>query len=740
MKKYLILFLLLFYNSAFSEIVKKIEITGNERISDETIKVYGNISINSDYGNNEINQILKNLYSTNFFENVDISLNNGILKIALKEYQIINSIKIEGEKANKIKKGIKEQLTLKEKGSFLKNNLNKDINTIKRLYESIGFNFTEVDVKYEEFSEKRVNLIFYVKKGERTKISKINFIGDKKFRDRRLRDIIVSEEDAFYKFITKNTYLNKDNIELDKRLLVNYYKSMGYYDVQIISSNAEITQDYQTTLTFNINAGIRYRITKITTNVSESIDKKVFIPLNKEFKKIIGKYYSPFTIKKLLDEVDVLINDNDLQFVQHSVNEALSGDNIEVKINIFEGPKKIVERINIQGNTITNENVIRSELKLDEGDPFNKLKLDQSISELKARNIFGSVSQSVSEGSSKDLKIIDISVEEKPTGEISAGAGVGTNGGSFSFSIKENNWLGDGIRLSTFVNIDSETLKGAVEVTNPNYNLTGNELNFGISSTANDKPDAGYENNIISTSIGTSFEQYKDVYLSPSLIFTHDDLTVLTGASDNLTKQAGSFTDLSFRYGIFLDKRDRVFMPTDGFLSNFSQTLPVFADSPSLRNSYSFSKYTSFGKNVVGAFKFYGSAINGFSDDVRLSKRLNLNQNRLRGFESGKIGPKDGNDYVGGNYAAAINLETNLPNLLPESTKTDIGLFLDFGNVWSVDYSDNIDDSNKIRSSAGINTSWLSPVGPMTFVISQNISKASTDSTESFNFRLGTTF
>ena len=235
----------------------------------------------------------------------------------------------------------------------------------------------------------------------------VNKILIKKISEITPNIIIVSEENAFYKFITKNTYLNKDNIELDKRLLVNYYKSMGYYDVQIISSNAEITQDYQTTLTFNINAGTRYRITKITTNVSESIDKKVFIPLNKEFKKIIGKYYSPFTIKKLLDEVDVLINDNDLQFVQHSVNEALSGDNIEVKINIFEGPKKIVERINIQGNTITNENVIRSELKLDEGDPFNKLKLDQSISELKARNIFGSVSQSVSEGSSKDLKIIE---------------------------------------------------------------------------------------------------------------------------------------------------------------------------------------------------------------------------------------------------------------------------------------------------------------------------------------------
>ena len=128
------------------------------------------------------------------------------------------------------------------------------------------------------------------------------------------------------------------------------------------------------------------------------------------------------------------------------------------------------------------------------------------------------------------------------------------------------------------------------------------------------------------------------------------------------------------------------------------------------------------------------------NEDVRLSKRTFLSTNRLRGFESGKVGPKDGLDYVGGNYALATNFDLNLPNLLPESTKTDVGLFLDLGNVWGVDYDKTIDDSSKVRSSAGITTNWLSPVGPMSFIFSQNISKASTDVTESFNFRLGTTF
>ena len=167
----------------------------------------------------------------------------------------------------------------------------------------------------------------------------------------------------------------------------------------------------------------------------------------------------------------------------------------------------------------------------------------------------------------------------------------------------------------------------------------------------------------------------------------------------------------------------------------------MVADAPNIRNTYALSSYKTLTQNVIGTFKIFGTAVNGLNDkDVRLSKRANLPSNRLRGFESGKVGPKDGEDHVGGNYAMASNLEVSLPNLLPESTKTDIGLFLDFGNVWSVDYSDSVDDSSKLRSSAGINTSWLSPLGPMSFVFSQNLSKASTDVTESFNFRLGTTF
>ncbi len=182
-------------------------------------------------------------------------------------------------------------------------------------------------------------------------------------------------------------------------------------------------------------------------------------------------------------------------------------------------------------------------------------------------------------------------------------------------------------------------------------------------------------------------------------------------------------------------------MPTDGIIAGFDQTLPLYADKSFLANTVFLSSYKSFGENVIGAGKFYFSSVNGLAgDDVRLSKRRNLSTKRLRGFKRGKVGPKDGEDHIGGNYAASINFEANLPKILPEATKTDIGLFLDMGNVWGVDYDDSIDEARKLRSSAGAAASWMSPIGPMTFILSTNISKHSNDETESFNFNLGTTF
>ena len=336
------------------------------------------------------------------------------------------------------------------------------------------------------------------------------------------------------------------------------------------------------------------------------MDKKLFSELNKSYDKYIGEYYSPFIIKDLLDDIDELINDNNLQFIEHNVEEVKNENSIEIKFNIFESEKTLVERINIKGNNVTEESVVRSELLLDEGDPFTNINLDKSIAKIKSRNIFNNVTAKVKNGSQDNLKVIDIAVEEKPTGEISAGAGVGTNGGSFAINVSENNWLGKGQKLNFELEIDQESLGGTINYTDPNYNFFGNSINYFLSSSDNDKPDQGYENTIYSSGISTSFEQFKDVFLTLGASASYDDLRTLSTASSSLKKQSGQFSEIAGNYGLKFDNRNRVFMPTKGSVFNFSQSLPFYADKRFIDNQIAFSGYKAIAnENIVTATKFY---------------------------------------------------------------------------------------------------------------------------------------
>ena len=729
------------YSNLFAEIVKKFNVKGNNRISSETIKVYGGIEINKNYNEVDLNIVLNKLYDTEFFEDVKVSIVKNELLIVVKEFPFVDQLIIIGEKSNKYKKEIKKVVSTKEKRSFIKSNLVKDIEKIKLLYSSVGYNSAKIEIKTKEVGANRVDVLIEINRGEKTKISSINFIGNKKISNRRLRDVISSQEHKFWKVLARNTNFNKNLLDLDTRLMTNYYKSSGFYDAKVSSKLAKINEAGNAEIIYSIDEGERYIVKKISTNIDVVFDKKIFFPLNKTFEKYIGDYYSPFKVKKILENLDEIIETNNLQFVEHNVEEQIGDKSINIILNVYEGEKNLIERINVFGNNITNEDVIRGELILDEGDPFSRLNLEKSIANIKSRNIFRAVKYEVTDGSKSNLKQIDINVEERPTGEISAGAGIGTTGGSFAIGVSENNWLGSGQSVSFDLEVDKESFTGTLNYNDPNYDFLGNTINYSISSQTNDKPDQGYENSIISAGVGTSFEQYKDVFLSLGLNASHDDLRTTSTASTSLKKQEGTYNEVSGSYGFSYDTRDRSFNPTSGSILSFGQSLPIYADKSFIANSITASRYTSLNEDVIGVGKLFISTINGLgSDDVRLSKRKGLSTKRLKGFKKNKIGPVDNGDYVGGNYVAALNFEANLPRILPENTNVDIGAFLDFGNVWGVDYDSSIDDSNKIRSSTGLVANWMSPIGPMNFVLAQDLSKAETDQTQRFTFNLGTTF
>ena len=732
-----------FFNQLKADIINNIIVNNNERISLGTIKTYGKIEIGKDYSEDDLNQILKNLYETKFFKNISLKIDNQVLIIDLIENKLVQTIIIEGIKSSTIKNTILESLIIKEKAPFNESDISKDLSNIKRSLTSEGYYLSNIDSNIIENNNNTVNIVFNIDIGDKSKISIIEFTGDKIFKTKTLKNIITSEENKFWKFISRNKYLNEQKLLLDERLLKKFYLDNGYYDVKVNTSTATILDDNSFKLVFNINAGNLYTVNKTKLEIPIDYNLSNFNEVQKLLNELEGTLYSFSKISKIVKEIDKISLSREYDFINATILEdKLDNNKININFKVTESEKLYVERVNIFGNNITEESVIRSNLEVDEGDPFNELLHAKGLNNIKALNIFKTVNSETIEGSSPSSKIINIEVVEKPTGEISLGAGVGSDGGTVGFSVSENNFLGKGVKLSTSLRISEDTIRGNFSVNNPNFNYSGRSLITNIERVTIDKlSDSGYESSKTGFSLGTSFEKNENLFFSPGVSTYFEKISTNSSASASLKKQEGSYFENKFSYTLDYDLRNQKFRTTDGIRSIFNQSVPLISDDFALSNSYEFKKWHELENSMVVDINFYGKAINSLTDeDVRVSNRLGLSSSRMRGFETGKIGPRDGNDYVGGNYAAAINLSTTLPMLLESFENIDMKYFIDAGNVWGVDYSDTVDESNSIRSSTGLTVNWFTPIGPMNFAFIQNISKASTDKTESFQFNIGTSF
>ena len=737
------LFFLLLVSSVQSEIVKKIEISGNSRISNETVILFGEVDKDKDLNNNDINKILKNLYKTNFFKEIKVELKNNILKIFVVENPIIQSIELKGIKANKIKNPILASLLLKDNSSFIEYLAKKDKNKITNILKSSGYFFAEVKFILVENSNNTVSLIYDVDLGEKAKIRKIKFIGDKKYKNRKLYRVIVSEENKFWKFLSSRKLLNKERINLDARLLESFYKNKGFYNVKVESSYAQFLDDGKFDLVFNINAGEKFFFNDLKLILPDEYNRENFSKIDSLFAKLKEKPYSYNRVEKILDEVENIALQDQYASINATVEENIVDNNkIDFFVSISELKKEYIERINIVGNNITREEVIRNNLVVDEGDAYNKILHAKSINNLKNLNFFREVSSTVVDGTSKDNKIINIDLQEKPTGEITAGAGVGTSGSTIGFSVKENNFLGKGIKFSTSLDLSEESIRGNFNITNPNFKGTDQMVAAGLQSTEIDRmSNFGYKTTKTGFNLGSQFEYYEDFFLSPSITTYYESLKTAASASENLKKQKGTYFDTDFNYTVTYDKRNQRHQTTEGFISRFNQSIPIVSENNAILNGYELNSYHELTDGMIGTFSFYSKTIHSITgDDVRISERLYMPAGRLRGFERGKVGPVDNSDYVGGNYISAVNLAATLPNIIPSVQNADFSIFYDAGNVWGVDYSSSVDDSNKLRTSTGVAVDWYTIVGPLSFSYSFPLSKATTDKTESFRFNLGTTF
>ena len=738
----IILLISLLATSVKSETLRDIKITGNERISNDTIILFSGLKEVSKISDEIINNSLKNLYETNFFENVSINYIDGQILILVKEFPIIERINIDGIKAKRIEESIFKNLNLKSRSSFNKILLQADKELILNNLKRLGYYFSKIDIFVSNLKDNKVNVTYKVDLGSKAKIKKITFIGDKRFKDKKLKSLIVSEEYKFWKLVSGKKYLSEDLIKLDERLIKNFYLNKGYYNVEVNTSFGKLINDDEFELIFNINSNERIFFGDLNIIIPNDFEKKNYDDINNLFAKIKGEPYSINTVEKILDQINILTTRMEFQSVKSTVNESFELNHINLDFIIEETEKVIIEKINIFGNNVTRENVIRNQFEVDEGDPYNEILFKLSENNIKSLNFFKNVNSEIIDGTNPNLKIINISVEEKPTGEIFAGAGIGTNGGSIAFGIKENNYLGKGLALETNVSISEESLKGNLDVFNPNYNNSDKSLNFNLQAIEIDRTStSGYKTNKTGFGVGTKFEYLSNLNLGLSTNTTIEKIVTDATASTKQKDQAGNYLDTFLNLDFDYDKRNQKFKTTDGFRSAFITNIPVISDTNTLTNTYVYNYYTELYENNISNIGLFLKSANSISDnDIKLSERLFIPSSKLRGFEKGKVGPKDGNDFIGGNYIGSLNFTTNVPQVFENLQSLDILFFVDVANIWGVDYSSTLNDTNEIRSSFGIALDWLTPIGPLSFSFAEAITKGTNDITETFRFNLGTSF
>ena len=742
MIRYIIIFFIILTNITFAEI-KKINIVGNARVSSATIESLVDkkiINIDTIY----INNLTKKIYDTDFFSDVKISFNQDVLTINVAENPIVNFFYVNGVKDSDLDQ-VNKIITLKENSIFSSSKLKKDIEATREFLNASGYYQASITPEVIKIDNNQINLIINIDKKEISKIKNIYFIGNKYFSNSQLMDVITSTEDGWWKIFSTSA-LSEQRIEYDKQLLKDFYRSKSFYDAQIESAFASIDKNNKFTLTYSINSGKKYKFGDYDLKVSGLVlkDEDINEIKNISNKLLKNEFYSPLTIDKINKQITVFLENKKFNNFEINIQDLkVTDDKINIIVQLNEGQKSLVNKINVKGNTITEEKVIRDNLIISEGDQLNSTKLKKSIDNVKSKQLFSKVDYKIEDSDKKNFKDLNLFVKEQPTGNISAGVGYGTNGGLFEASINERNFLGQGINLNFTGRLSSDVIRGEFSFVDPNYKNSNKELAASLFSEVDDYQNSGYENKRAGTRIATKYEIYEDIFFRPNLGVQFDKLEVTGNASSLLRSRQGDFITTSLGYNFLYDQRDSKFSPTSGSIIYFDQNIATFfSDIPTIQTGVGATYYKElFSEKFIGSAKARLANVTAFNDkDVKLSDRIFASASDLRGFEQRGVGPVDSGDHIGGNNLATLSLKSTFPNPIPENLRATTFLFLDMGNVWGADYSSSISDSSKLRTSTGIALDLMSPIGPLSFTYSIPLSKASTDKEQNFLFNIGSSF
>ena len=728
-------------------LVSSIIIDGNKRISSDTIVSLSKIQIGSAYSPTQLNSALQSIKKSSYFKNVDISLVNNVLNINVIENPTINSISFEGNKSlNDI--NLNELITSKQRQTLLISQVEKDTDKIATAYADTGRISAIVTPKVIELSDNRVDLVFEITEGRITEVEKITFTGNRVFSDLRLKGVIATKQAGLFRRLIKSDTFVKDKLDYDTDLLQNFYINKGFIDFEVKSS-VELTREKDAFLiNYNIIEGQQYSFSEIKFDTTKiNIDEKSLVKINK-IKN--GSKYDARRITKLIDEIDIYLVKNGFRFFEPVPLVSRNDENLtmDVEIQLKETQKVFVERIEVEGNSTTLDEVIRLQFDFAEGDPFNRRKVLEAVDKIRGLGFFSNVETSTREGSAPEKIIIEVKLTEKPTGSLGIGAGYNSSDGTVAtFNINERNFLGKGQTVKLDLSTSKIEKQTAIGFEDPSF--LGRNLLAGISfgqttSTPNSNPlktDKLY----FVPKIG--FPLSRDSNLSIKYTFDREDVKLTKDSllvSPQIRADVGKKTRSALTFTYDLDKTNSVVTPTSGFDFKLTQEFNGLGGDISYSQSQlNFKTYkTIFRDDIILSSGLSSGIIVG--SDASIVNRFTLGGDRLKGFRNQGIGPYDSTyaSHLGGKMYTSLSLEASFPIGVPEEYGIFGGLFLDTGSLWGLDDTDSgrIDDSSEIRSALGFSIFWESVIGPLRFNWSKPIKKEKYDVIENFRFTIDTRF
>ena len=727
--------------------ILEIMVQGAKRIDPETIISFGQIELGEQFDDAKLNDIIKNLFNTGLFADVQLSLQDGRLTIVVEENPLINRVIFEGNDRIDAE-DLERELQLKPRRVLTRTKVQQDTQRLIDIYRLTGRFGVKVQPQLVMLEQNRVDLIFEIDEGALSKISKITFIGNNKFSDSKLRDVIQSKEDGFYRFLTSDDTYDPDRLDFDGELLRRFYLNNGFIDFQVVSTVAELSPgDTNFAVTFTLDEGKRYKLGKIT--LESAVEDINIENLHHLYKGLEGDWYNARLVNKAIDRLVGQLGEDGFAFVEikREIKREKNNESAVLALYIAKTPRVYVERINIEGNSRTLDAVIRREFDLFEGDAFNVSKLRRARRSIRNLGFFSKAKVDSLAGSAKDKTIIRVSLEEKSTGEISLGAGFSSQDGPLAnIGIRERNLLGKGQDLTFNFKGSAARQEFKIGFTEPYFLDRDVSAGFDlVQSTTDRQTESSFDERKaggglrLGYSLGPDLRQRLKYSFERTQIRNVDDQ-----ASIFIKEQQGNNTVSQVSHTTSYDQLDNRRQPSKGYAVSLTNDLAgLGGDVRHLRSKLRAGYFVPILEDRVLSFRLETGYIKGIGEDVEIGERFFLGGRKIRGFAPSGIGPRDlkTRDVLGGNQYYTGSVELRFPIGLPNELGLKASIFSDVGSLSGLDQnSSEIEDSSGLRASVGMGLSWATGIGLMRLDFASAMLKEELDETEFISFSFGTGF